>query len=304
MIAYRHHMRAAMALGFLAAFVAAPAMAELKAQPANILFHAMSDKAVIALTVDGAPLPASDIKDIAFIASGHDYREMIQVEKADGQITVSPTDFLQVGSYDLRITAGAETVDVVAYAPLTELPGTLEKQAQELGISVDTLKERLGLTRPLGAVQLSFELPATYFEGQMLSLDLPSSPGHHMEWTVNGKVVKDGENAHKLDYVFEKAGPYVVTYVEYADGVAYASASADTAVVAHPPIPVDIKAGTTLKLQAPEGYPTVEWQIDDEIAATGPLFDKAIKQPTTVICVAKKPSGEFMNTQYDIRVTP
>lgn len=105
------------------------------AAPATVTFTSPQQSATIKLTKDGTPIPAKDIRSWQFLASGHDYKHMLSVEKMDGALKIAPSKTLEVGSYDLNIETAQGSVIVQVFAPLNDLPDIVEKTAALTGLS-------------------------------------------------------------------------------------------------------------------------------------------------------------------------
>lgn len=105
------------------------------ATPMTATFTSLKQSVTINLTKDGSPISAMDILGWQFLASGHDYKHMLIVEKLDGALRIAPSDTLEVGSYDLNIETTEGAVIVLVLAPLSDLPDVVEKMAAITGQS-------------------------------------------------------------------------------------------------------------------------------------------------------------------------
>jgi hypothetical protein len=139
-----------------------------------------------------------------------------------------------VGSYDLVIRTRHGAVSVQVYMPLSDLEGIVEEQAKALGISVEEVKERLGIARRYGRETIHFESPLVVYAGQELVVATPCPPGRAYEWRLNGVVVAQGGEAVPLRHRFEEPGVLALEYRESADGRPVASGVAAVTVVLRP----------------------------------------------------------------------
>jgi hypothetical protein len=292
----------------LALLAMARAYAEVAASPATVTFDAYDQSASVALTSNGQPVPASDIEGWKVLASGHDYAFMLDVKKADGTLAVRPSKLLEVGSYDLVVNTKDGPVTITVYAPLRSLPDALAKRAEALGVSTEELKTQLGLTTTLPHPETEFMLPPVYYEGQTLTMTMPSGAQHDCVWTVNGAVVKEGAGADTIEYTFPRPGVYVVTYAEKDNGNVVFSAKADTSAVPLPALPCEIKAGTELTLNGPEGYRTYQWKLDGaEVDSTAKYTHKyTLPGHYVAECLATGPltgpMDGFLHYRFDVTV--
>lgn len=287
----------------------AGAHAAVTAEPKAVLFNSMESSVTVKLLKDGAPMPAAEIRGWRLMASGHAYNHMLKLVKADGAITISPGQ-MEVGSYDLVIDTSAGQVIVQVLAPLTDMADTLEKQAQVLGITVDELKQRMGLVKPLAhGREVRLELPETYYEGQTLELTMPLEADLVYVWKVNGEVVKQGPGENVFSYTFAKPGDYSVEYEERADNAVLAKASAKTAVKTLDPVQVKIKATQEQKFDGPDGYRAYAWALDGKLQSKEKNFKFRFMAPGAykVECTATQPesgaAGGFLRQYYEVVVS-
>ena len=126
------------------------------ADPAKVTFTSPQQSATIALTTNGAPIAANDIRGWQFLVSDHDYKHMLSVEKMDGALKIAPSTTLEVGSYDLNIETAQGSVIVQVFAPLSGLPEVVEKTAALTGLSEKQIEAKMGFTTAtrLGEIQV------------------------------------------------------------------------------------------------------------------------------------------------------
>jgi len=189
--------------------------------------------------------------------------------------------------------------------PLEKLDNIVEKRAKALGISKQEARKLLGLTTTVPHPDVSIELPAVYYEGQTLALEMPKQPDTSYMWSVNGGVVAQGPDANALEYTFKKTGSYVITYHEIKSGQVVAADSAITTVAPAPAIPWTVETGQEFTLEAPVGYDTYTWEISEQYVATGRKLTYTFEVPGvyTAQCTAtRKAEPGFQSFRYMIDV--
>jgi hypothetical protein len=284
------------------------------ADPAKATFTSPQQSATIKLTNNGAAIPARDIRGWQFLASGHDYKHMIIVEKLDGALKIAPSQTLEVGSYDLNIETAHGAVIVQVFAPLSDLPDIVEKTAALTGLSKKKIEERLGLTTPTGREEAQIDLPAVYYEGQTLELSMPVSPGRTCAWFMNGDLVAEGPEQNTLIYTFKEPGEYVLDYLETVQEngkiATVARARALTRVVPLPGVATEVAVNTEIEFAPPPGYQKHVWRIDGQEVSTEPALKHTFREPGahSVECLAsspdKGPAQGFLRVRYNTTVNP
>jgi len=268
------------------------------ADPAKATFTSPQQSATIKLTKDGAPIPAKDIRGWQFLASGHDYKHMLSVEKMDGALKIAPSKTLEVGSYDLNIETAEGSVIVQVFAPLSDLPDIVEKTAALTGLSEKEIKLKMGLSTITRREEIKIDLPPVYYEGQTLELALPAKPGagRTCTWFMNGDLVAEGPEQNAVTYTFKAQGEYVLTYIatekENDKTVIVAFARANTRVVSVPAVSTEVAVGTEMEFAPPSGYQKHAWSIDGQMLSTEPALKHTFKDPGvhTVECLASAPN--------------
>lgn len=212
----------------------AVAHATVTATPSEVAITSPSQTVKISLSQDGKPLPASAIKGYTFNAENHTYEHMITMAKHDGGVDITPTKEAQVGVYDFTIKTSGGDVLVNVNMPLSDMPDTLENRAKAMGISVEELDKRLGLSKPYGRETVTFTFPGPYYPGSVLTMETPCPADRQYEWRVNGQVVKSGTGPEQFSYTFPTLGTYVIGYRDMKDGAPVASGKAVVTVVEKP----------------------------------------------------------------------
>jgi len=258
-------------------FSATEAAMALEADPPRIEFKTHTDSVAIALSHDGKPVAASAVQSVKLYVDPHDYDHMIEVEKADGRITVRPTPMLELGSYDLAIATTYGEVRVGVLALRTIVDESLEARAARQGVTVEAIKAQLGISQPLGKDRVELNLAQLYYAGQTLEVTLPVPEGRTAQWSVNGDVI--AAEGDTLRYVFEHPGIYDFGYVEKQDGNTMAFAVDSVQVIPEPRIPVSVETGTALTLRPPQGYTRFAWTQDGEKAGTNASWTGTFETP-------------------------
>lgn len=273
----------------------APAAMALEATPNPIEIKTADQSVTIALTDKGAPVPAADISSVKLYVDDHDYDHMITVVKADGSITIRPTEALELGHYDLAIKTSHGEMRV----PVTALQGVadegLEARAKRQGVTVEEIKKQLGISQAVGQDRITLGLSQVYYTGQSLKISMEPKSGRAGTWMVNGvAVVAQGAS---LNYTFEQPGVYDFAYVEKEGertvGVGLGTAS----VVAEPAIPVSVKAGVKQTLLGPEGYGSYAWKLDGAEAGKGSSWTGTFAAPGTHVVTLRAESPRDANAQ-------
>ena len=286
--------RCALVVAFLGATAAFGAVT---ADPPTATFTAPEQSATIALTRDGAPLPARDMGAWQFLASGHDYKHMLNLEKRDGAIIISPSATMEVGSYDLTLQTSGGTVVVRVYSPFSDLPDIIATKAALTGKSEEKVREELGMTTPLGREQIHLETPAVHYEGQTLEITMPVTPGRTSLWFINGEQAAVGPDQNTLSHTFLEPGEYVLDYVEgeKREGVLFpiARATAHVRVVSPPEIATEIAVNTSMRYNPPAGYRHHVWHLDGEEVSREPVLQHTFRAPGVyrVECLATGPDA-------------
>lgn len=282
--------------------LAGPAQA-VEAQPERLVFETRSDTERLTLTHENSPVPANKVTGWTLLVNEHDYDYMLESTVKDGEIVFTGTDNLEVGVYDLVIDTAWGTTTVVLDAPLNAKPNILEERALERGISLQALKEELGLTTELPPEVTSLGLADEYYEGQALHMEMPKRPGHTYIWSVDGRIVAQGPDANVLRYVFTEVGPHVITFAEKRDGETIAAAQATTTVVPLPVVHWQVHEGSEAEFEGPPGYATYQWLVNGEAAGEGQAFSHTFTEPGQymVELIAKERTGGADNAYYRTR---
>lgn len=261
----------------------------VEAKPENVTIKSASEAVPIAVTHNGTPVPAGDISSVKLYVDNHDYDHMITVQKADGQVTIRPTEALELGHYDLAIKTKQGEVRV----PVTALQGIadagLEARAKRQGVSVDEIKKQLGISQSVRQERIDLGFSEVYYVGQTLNLSMAVKADRTAAWMVNGTPVDTPGGS--LKYTFDQAGVYDFAYVEKEGDKAVALGLGTVSVVAEPAIPVEVKVGVAQTLLGPEGYGLYAWKLDGKDAGSDSSWTGTFTGPGkhTVSVRAEKP---------------
>jgi hypothetical protein len=299
------------------AFVAAAAtslmvaaQAAVQTNPSEVTFQRQDESRLLELEANGEPVPAGAVNGFDFLVGEHTYEHMMSMEPRDGAVVLRPTDMLEVGSYLMVIKTDYGNARVQVYAPLSELPNTLEKQADALGISVQELKERAGLVTELPVKMVDVQLPAIYYVGQVVRLEMPKREGHTYQWTVNGEIVASGPDANALHYTVREAGPLIVQFSERSgEKMLIASAAASAMAAKQPPVEVAVDEGQPLMLQAPQGFNSHQWRHGDATLGRDAVLKHVFEEPGEYKIELRASDSvgrddlEFVDQTYHVTVT-
>ncbi len=282
------------------------------ADPAKVTFTSPQQSAMVKLTNDGAPIPATDIRGWRFIASDHDYVHMLTVQKMDGALKIAPSATMEVGSYDLNIETARGTVKVQVFAPLSDVPDVVEKIAALTGLSERKVKERLGLMAAFSREDTRIDLPPVYYEGQTLELGMVAKPGHLCSWFVNGDLAAEGPEQNNFSYTFKEPGDYVINYIESKSDngeiKSATSATARTRVVPMPAVSAEVAVNAEMDFAPPPGYQKHLWRIDGREVSAEPVLKQSFREPGihAVECLATAPdtgpAQGFLRIRYSATV--
>ena len=207
----------ALAIGFAPATFAA-----VTASPAEVTFQSPTESKTISLTANGQPVSAGAIGSVKLMVGKHDYDEMIRVERSNGAITLHPTDYMEIGSYDLIIRTSHGNAVVKVYTPLEEIPSVVDQRMQEAGVSRAEANLQLGLATPAGRERIAWNVPTQRPTGDTLALAVNATPGRTYVWQVNGETLQEGAGDSVFRYTFTQPGTYQVRYAEVQNGVVVA----------------------------------------------------------------------------------
>lgn len=274
------------------ALALAHAALAVEANPGQIEIKTADQAVTIGVTHNGAPVSASDITSVKLYVDQHDYDHMITVEKADGAVTIRPTEALELGHYDLAIKTAQGEVRVPVTALQTIADEGLEARAKRQGVTVEEIKKQLGISQSVGQDRINIGFSEICNVGTTVTCDMNVPEGRTAEWMVNGEKV-DAPGG-KLTYFFEEPGIYDFAYVEKAGGRALAIGLATVNASAQPGQPVEVKVGVEQTLLGPEGYGRYAWKLDGAEAGNASSWKGSFESPGThVVTVrADAPVGE------------
>jgi hypothetical protein len=235
--------------------------AELVADPPVLVFDNQDMSVPVTLRADGVEVTRPTLESVSFLVDDSDYSHMINVMPTLNGLLVKPTEYLEVGSYDLIVQTSAGSAHIEVYSPLREMPTGLDRQAEALGITVDELKERLGMSLEREMIDLG--LSPVYYAGETFKLRLEPDPGVQYRWTVNGASVAEGAGGHVFEYTFGAPGDYVIAYTEEKNGVVTGTGIEVVTVVSRLAAHQRVRVGTPIEIKAPPGYTVYQWRIND-----------------------------------------
>lgn len=283
---------------------------DLKLDPASIVFDNQKDAKTVRMSSGDLAVSGTALRRTRFLVGEHDYDHMIRVTAREGELEITPTADLQVGSFDLLVETDLGSAYLKVYSPLRELSDTLAAEAAALGLTVDEFRRKQGLTVQLRQEHITLDVPPVYFRGQALKIPLTSAPDRNHVWMINGKFVKQaqGEDA-SLEYLFLETGRHAIAYEERVGetGVAYANATVE--VVDMPAVETEVKAGREVHFSAPRGYKGVQWTLEEMNAGSGDTFTHKFSElgAYRIVLRADKldsAAGEFALLTFLVTVSP
>ncbi len=263
----RFRIKLAIAFGCLPMFLVGiqQANAEVTAVPDQIVFSDQETQVKVELLHGGVALPGSSITSTGFYVDDHRYDHMIQTERGETGLVVSPTESLEIGTYDLIIETTVGRAKVRVSSPLQDLPTSLENRAHRLGVTVEELTKSYGLQTPMGREIVDLGIPSRYFVGQVFDINMEGDIDRLVIWRINGEVVEEGLGSYALRYVFREPGDYIISMQETKEGVIVSTSVGQTRVVPEASIEHEAQVGRPLNLIAPDGYDSYTWLMADQV---------------------------------------
>lgn len=254
--------------------------AALDVTPKAIYFDTLDTVAHIDVKHNGQPVEAAGISSVKLYVDAHDYDHMIETSTADGQVTVRPSDMLEIGSYKLVIDTRHGQATVNVSAPLDRLYDSLASRAERLGLTEEELKARLGGARQaIGREYVDLGLPKVYYVGQTLSVPIERKSGRTYTWSVNGEMIEVGAGEAQMRYTFKEPGVYDFTYVEKEGERVVATGFGATSAVPEPPVRLAFEAGSRAQLAGPAGYTRYTWEVDGNPVEAKDTLVHTFEQP-------------------------
>ena len=254
-------------------------MAAVTATPSTVTFTNQEQSAEVSLSHNGQSVGAGTIGGVQFMATGSNYSHMIAVTAIPAGLRIAPTEFLEVGSYDLAVETSHGTVQVLVYAPLSDLRSILDEADGPGGARRQALREELGFSAETRRATVDIQLPPVYSVGQTLSLEMEHNPAREYIWAINGEIVQRGLGESSFKHTFTQTGDYILSYAEREDGATVARAEAVTRVGEPPALWHPVPRGTAPDFVAPEGYTEYRWYVDGELQGNSRSFSRNFEQP-------------------------
>ncbi len=286
----------------------------LRAEPRALTFRTRDAEGRVRVFRNGEPVPSGQISGLRALIDGKDYSRMFSFEVSDeepGEIIVRgrPTT-LEIGIYDIRFQAAGEEGSFRVRAPLDGEPDSLQRRAQQRGVTVEDLLREYGFTRPMERGEIIIRMPGRFYEGQIMRLGLAHSPGQSFTWIINGEVVLEGEDASTLSHALTEPGTHTLRVEERSNGRLVAEWEGDFYVAAEPAVEWTITERQRVSLPGPEGFGAYTWLLDGREIAEGPVFEHTFEAPGvyTVECVAREPEDDerrvLRRVTWEVNVEP
>jgi len=267
---HRTIITTALASGLL--LLAQAGMAAVTATPSTVTFTNQDQSAEVVLSHNGQSVGAGTIGSVQFLATGSNYAHMIAVTATPTGLRIAPTERLEVGSYDLIVETSHGPVQVMVYAPLSDLRSILDEADGPGGVRRQALREELGFSARTSRAAVDIQLPPVYTVGQTLSLEMEHHPAREYVWAINGEVLQRGLGESSFQYTFTETGDYILSYAEREGGATVAQAEAATRVGEPPSHWHPVTLGITTEFTAPEGYTEYRWYVDGELMGNSRSF--------------------------------
>lgn len=239
----------------------APAYA-VTATPAVVSFDDYEESARIKLEHYGQPIAANDINGWNLMVSGNTYGHMLDVSFGNGYIDVSPSTMAEIGNYDLIVYTDLGQVTIDVHTPLSDLPDSLENRAQDMGMSVEQLENRLGETEVLWKdTEVIVGDPAVAYVGEPYALEA-AEEGVVRTWYIDGEAVDYPQGETVYYYTFDDPGIYAVGYEDIRDGETVKRLYRYVTVTGEPAVRYIAVAGEPVTIIGPTGYQDYDWTVD------------------------------------------
>ena len=261
--------------------VTAGAMA-LTATPGQIVFNSLDETKTVNLTQNGQPIAKGDINGWTLEVSSHDYDYMLDVEKKDGALSITPTDMLEIGKYSLVVNTDYGKANIVVQSPLSDLPDSLENRAADMGITAEELQHRLGESQLLYKdAETRVVSPGVTYVGQAYPMPPAEDPGVQRRYYIDGQIIEFPSEANTYDYWFEEPGLYDVGYQDLKENKVITAEHGLVTVTEQPPLRYLGSAGSRVDLAGPEGYKDYTWHIDGKTVEAGEHLVHVFSEPGT-----------------------
>lgn len=267
------------------------AAAQVSAEPSTLIFDNMDARQLVQLRVGGQVLPPDEVKGWSLLAGERNYTHMISITQAKDGLLIGPSATAEVGSYLLAINTKRGPVQIHVETPFAEHETIIEKTAKELGQSEEQVRANLGVSQHFERQNVTLNLPATYYTGDMLEVKVPPNGGHRSVWKINGNPVLEGEGQLVLKQMLTVAGPLEVTYEEWSGSTLISSASAQSQVLQRPAMHFETTVNTSTTFRGPANYERYAWYVDGEMCCSQPAITHEFETPGTyrVTCISSQP---------------
>ena len=300
-------MMAAIIAAVLGSSVAAHA--EVQVTPGWIKVTSLDDSFAVKLThADGSAIPAGNISALKVMVNEHDYDHMFDMEAKGDTVVITPTDQLEIGSYTLVLKTAHGNATIKAEAPLSDLPGTIEYRAEELGITPEALRRAMDIADPVDGRVVDIKIPSVYYLGQKVDVAMNVDSTNEYAWSVDGKTVQFGYGDHDFEYTFMDTGYYFITYREFSDGEMVTETSDAVVVVAEPAVAHEARKNQAVEFPAPDGYARYAWHVGGRFVDDGDQFTTTFAETGSYVveCYAHTeaigPRDDFRKVTYVVDV--
>lgn len=284
----------------LAAFCAAEA--QPTAEPSSLTFNSSSERQLVRLSLDGQPLAPEAVRGWTLLAGEGSYTHMVSISLTREGLLIGPSATVEVGSYLLVINTDHGPVHLDIKTPLTQHKSVLETRAEELGVSIDIVREQLGFSQRFERQNVELRLPPTYYVGDMLEVEMPQYDTVRCVWKVNGVSILEGVGQSTLRHLLTVPGSLEVLYEEWKDSTLLASARANAQVLQVPAMQLSVQTNTIVTFNGPPDYAVYSWYVDNELCCHEQTIKHVFYNEGTahVLCVCTQPQKDGLKEYREI----
>jgi len=222
------------------------------------------------LRTDSPLVTADRIHAVRVFVNGAPYTQNVNLDVANGQVTLTPAQDLPPGRYDVELETETGVTHLRVFSPPPyENPRETEVVATVAASDDPALRAHIEqeLQRLPNNIALNFS--PNYIVGQTVVANLRAAPNQYYAWRVNGREVAYGQGNHRFVYTFKTPGTHVFSYTVKSHGEIEFSGLQAVEVTARPSRVYAYRAGENAVLTAPPGYTTYTWELNGVVLGTG-----------------------------------
>lgn len=287
--------------------IAGTAAGQVVFDPPLLMIDSRAETSFVNITRDGSPVSANSIGGTRFLVGDSDYGHMIRIDRGAGGVSITPTNSIEIGTYDLEIEVSGVPTRLPVRVTLSEDPESLANRAKAQGLTELDIQHQLGLYTE-GRQSVRIDLPEWYYLGKIVSLNMPTPAGVAYEWHVNGELESSGLGPHTFTYPLTNPGPHEFRYVEKHPGGGMLETMAHTEAREEAPVATSVAAGREIQLVGPPGYTSYTWLVDDVLISEASTLRHRFREPGEYVaaCIASGNPGvadeAFRKVTFLVRV--